>query len=886
MKKLYILSLAALGWLTVANADAQFKKSWDFTKGLSDETIANLNADGSNWASNGTDADGVTNNWKNTTKHTATDPWRANGVVIPELEGLLIDIGSNGDNSVHLATTKLRLTRKSTKITFPKLANGQKVTIVGRSANGTAVNRGIAANYSYMEFQADDSSPLYEGQCIFVGNQVEGSEGTYTFVWKIVTDSADSVDVVFTLTPDAGIDFTLFQIDNGDAPDIVGPANVALVYEGEPVDTDPSMAIYDDATWFDLNAYDGELSLLDTLQHFDVLVYTQALTAESEHLDLLTKLVNRVPVFNVNAELATAMGQGAVDFAEGADGLVPAEAYAESDIFAKDGIEIDVEAMGDGSEPLFGLFTPADDIADEAILVAEPSFYGLALNRNGYLLLPINPAYDGDIAPQGLIDLFLNVKDYLRDSKRDVVAVGKPAFTAEYKDGLTTVTIATSTAHAKIYYTTDGTEATTESALYTEPLQFTEPTTIHVLAVARGYDDNAVSYDVIVKQQAAMPVIAVTQNADNSVITLTAGEGEAIYFNFNNLTDAALSQRYTEPITIAEPATIYAFVSGGDAIDSELASQYVSIQCLTAETIRLDTLAAFDANVVDWYDNVPDKEDGSKSSAYYYWGKNAWNYYSDEEIGTETVFGEDGNPLKDVNGNDSTRVIYAPDPEAVREIDGGNGWKLHTAGQVLTLENPLAPIYGVGNGGAEGRYAEEAIDLLSGKPTTGVITFGAKISGEPYTASIETTVKYAAPFDVVVFCGNGNGSGKSDMEVQVSADGAEWITVGALKLADNIRYYKRTRVSYEGTDEVYVRVAHVGGGTKAQVYDIIILNHGELSSQYDPSAGIAAIEATGEVKAIRMFNMAGQRVEKAEGITLIQTIYADGTTTVKRILVK
>ena len=51
------LSFVALA-LTILTANAQFKKSWDFTKGLSDETIANLKADGSHWAENGNDADG------------------------------------------------------------------------------------------------------------------------------------------------------------------------------------------------------------------------------------------------------------------------------------------------------------------------------------------------------------------------------------------------------------------------------------------------------------------------------------------------------------------------------------------------------------------------------------------------------------------------------------------------------------------------------------------------------------------------------------------------------------------------------------------------------------------------------------------------------------
>ena len=211
MKRL--LTLAALLML-VLGINAQDKKTWDFTQGLSEETVANLNADAANWASNGKDADGNTNNWKNTNKNFNSSELMANGVVIPETAGLIIKIGDNkGDNSIHLAHNKMRLTRKNTVITFPKLTNGQTITIVGRSANGTATNRGIAPVQSYLKFQADESSPQYNGACIFLGNTVEGSEGTYTFVWKVETDSAEPVAVQFKLTPDGGIDFTLFMID-------------------------------------------------------------------------------------------------------------------------------------------------------------------------------------------------------------------------------------------------------------------------------------------------------------------------------------------------------------------------------------------------------------------------------------------------------------------------------------------------------------------------------------------------------------------------------------------------------------------------------------------------------------------------------------------------
>ena len=210
---------------TLSDSEEVTKKLWDFTKGLSAETIANLNADADNWESNGTDAENNTNNWKNVTNQGTYCYWKANGEIIEELYGLKFDIGTYTSNSIHLATTKLRLTRANTVITFPKLKNGQTITIKGKSANKTATDPGLEPVQDYLQFQAGESSPQTDGKCMFLGQNVEGSEVDYTFVWKVVTESTDDVDVQFLLTG-GGVDFKYFMIDNGDESDcILGDVN-------------------------------------------------------------------------------------------------------------------------------------------------------------------------------------------------------------------------------------------------------------------------------------------------------------------------------------------------------------------------------------------------------------------------------------------------------------------------------------------------------------------------------------------------------------------------------------------------------------------------------------------------------------------------------------
>ena len=142
MKRLF--TLASLMLLVALTANAQWRKTWDFSKGYSEETKANLNAD-PNWVSNRTDENGVTTGWKDNAKMYGT--LQANGVNIAELEG--IDFGStglSGNGNYLLDPTSIRVTRKKQDFSLPKLAAGQKVTIVAKSANATATDRGFKGN--------------------------------------------------------------------------------------------------------------------------------------------------------------------------------------------------------------------------------------------------------------------------------------------------------------------------------------------------------------------------------------------------------------------------------------------------------------------------------------------------------------------------------------------------------------------------------------------------------------------------------------------------------------------------------------------------------------------------------------------------------------------
>ena len=807
--------------------DAEYKKSWDFTKGLSDETIENLNADATNWASNGTDADGATNNWKNAVKQDASKPWTANGVVIAELKDLLIDIGSNKDNSVHLATTKLRLTRKGTKITFPQLKNGQKITIVGRSANGTAVNRGIAPVQSYIQFQAAESSAQYDGACIFVGGQVEGSEGTYTFVWKVVTDSAEPQDIQFQLTPDAGIDFTLFMIDEGDTPAVEAAKKVAYIgsesdlifqmldgsstvtpYAIDPA-SNPTVESLSTAT------FEGEEQV-----GYDVVAFGPSVSAD--YAAALKNIVAFMPVVNFNTKLYNVWGYGTEAATE--TGILSVQDES-NEIFENMTI---AEGQMEFLQGNITGVTLGDYFANDAVLAtAGEGTVGIHVHnakRNAYYLLPIGAE---DVAADVVYTDFIpQVLVAAAATKKDVAAVGTPVISVSQVDGASTVSI-TATNSKKIYYTLDGSDPTAESTLYTEPFELTTETTVKAFATGDGYTDSQIAEKLVtIVQQAAVPTISVVQEAGKSTVTLSSEiEDAKIYFNCNGATTTALSQAYTEPIVLTEPATIYALVVADGKLNSELTSQAIEIQGFD----RTNNMAHFDANQTDWFvDNSANGGTGNES-AYYYWGK--------------SIF--EGGKTKTINPNTA------------------NGWVLKSNGPVLTGELKLAPADGVGNGAAN-RYAEEAIDFIE-KPTTGVITFSSDFN-EDLSASIETTDKLQAPFDIIAIVGNGNSSGMPEMQLQVSADGVTWNKVDDVKIASTQRYFKRTRVSYEGTDQVYVRITHTGGKAKAQVYDVYVRNNAVT----DPT-GISTVESKQQAaQADNIYNINGVRMQQLQrGLNIV-----------------
>jgi len=868
MKKLLFLTASFL--LLCITGNAQSRKTWDFSQGLSDETKANLNADATNWASNRTDADGNTTGWKDATKMSGT--LMANGVVIKELEGLKLGTaGLSNGNNILLDPASIRLSRKNSELYVPNLASGQKLTVVAKSANSTSA-RGITAvntNMTKLEGPTDDVAP--------------GSDGYQTWVYQVNEGFTDSVEIGFKIL-NGGVDIQSIVIDDGDAPAVEEDKKVAYIYNSTDYDenNDYVWAVLSGAQGMQITLIDiaGGASdvTLDSLQSgFDVIVVSPYVNANDAYVSTLKSAIAYEPMLNLNPYLYSAWGYGNALKSEVSEITVVAP---NNTLFKDENVASlisnnTIPWLSDGT--ITGV-TLSEYFANDDTLATVGA--GVAIHkhndgRNSYMLLP----YAKDevaAADEGALTTVLPAAILnLAKSKKEVTAVGAPTIKEEYADKATTVTLSCSNTKAEIYYTLDGSEPSSASTAYTEPFTLTDSLTVKAIAYADGYTESKVAeLKVTIKQQAATPTFSVAQESGKSTVTISsATEGATIYYNYTGSDATAESQIYADPIEVTTPVTITAFATCDGYVNSNVASQYVDVQ---EAKLRYDILTSFNANREDW-SNPYDSTGKAKATYLFSWGKKARSMYDTTQPGETTVVtGADGQPLKDANGNDSTVTKY---PEMAAEtLTGNNGeWIAESQGQVLDWEN-TAPKFNIGDNSNYNPVSAE--DIINANDTIGIteffLNFGAKVSGEPYNARLRTAQAYAGPFDIVIYAGQGNGSSIPEMNIEISKDGQTWDSLSQVRMPDTKRMWHRTKVSYENADPVYVRVSHVGGGTKGHIYNVYLLNAGTHTQEY--ITGIVDINSGNTVKSniSHIYSLNGVRQNSLQrGVNIVR--YTNGT---------
>lgn len=874
MKKLFTLSLLLVLALSV-NAQTTYRKSWDFTK-WSATTIANLKAEAAKTTVT-VGADGkisdIANgeaNWRDSEKkgadnYTKTQNncfWQithgkldANGSVIEELAGLTFT--NTNDAGLAIAVNYPNALNDYNGPCYLWLGSkNQNYFVIPHVAPGTTIKMGVESHKN----SAARGVELYVGKGN-TGTKLKDPNGNAVAVPTVYADQewlVPAEGLTDTANDDGTFDITVRNTDgchlyyitvgDGDAPVVEDAKKVAYLYEGDGLEEDEAYTMLSGNGVLDLTGIDITTNpTLESLSDYEAAIIAPSVT-EANAASVVKPLIAFFPIVNLNADI---IGQDGLNVGTKQQSDETSLTFVDETNAIFEGLDNPLEYGGNISTVTF---FPSSKFKNDDVLAkagTSTAIHAHKIGRNAYYFVPI------DNASEDAYILAANAVIAAAKTKRAIAAVGTPSITFTQADGKSTVTIAATNSEA-IYYTLDGTDPTAESTKYTEPFDVTENVTVKAFATGEGYTDSEVgSKEVIIATQLAKPQIQVAREAGKSTITLTAVEGAKVYFNFNGATTTTASQEYTEPIVLTEPATIYAIAAAENYLNSEPATQFVGVNGVDNTNIRLDILAHMDANSADW--STVGSEESRSSKVNYIFGKKEKSMYTTEIESQTVVYDEDGvTPLKSkVPGQedqDSILITYKKVEQMVVTNVKGD-WKVTSYGQVMTWENPT-PGTSVGVKGSNN--PETAADHLTVDGTNGVtkymLNFKGKKSGEPYNATIETTGKYAGPFDIVVYLNNGSAGSYPKVDIEYSANGTDWVKIDTCT-THNERFMKRTKVSYEGTDEVYVRLAHKGGNSAGQVFDIYILNSGEKSAAYSEEAtGIKNVKAAKKAAGIYGIN--------------------------------
>lgn len=169
-----------------------------------------------------------------------------------------------------------------------------------------------------------------------------------------------------------------------------------------------------------------------------------------------------------------------------------------------------------------------------------------------------------------------------------VPKVANPVFTPSAGEVLsgTEVTLSCATTGAEIHYTTDGSNPTSESPVYSEVFTITEQITIKAIAIKEDYDDSAVvtAQYKIGQPTAAAPTFSPAAGevvSGTKVSLATTTPGGVIHYTTNGSTPTASSPVYSEPINIPAQTTVKAITVADGYKNSSVASATYRIKPVT-----------------------------------------------------------------------------------------------------------------------------------------------------------------------------------------------------------------------------------------------------------------------------------------------------------------
>jgi len=144
-----------------------------------------------------------------------------------------------------------------------------------------------------------------------------------------------------------------------------------------------------------------------------------------------------------------------------------------------------------------------------------------------------------------------------------------------------TVTLASTTPGALIYYTIDGSTPTLLSNPYGTPIPVEMSMTISAIAIATGYTNSSVATAAyVIEAPAAVPVFTPsggTYKGTQSVTLSSTTPGAVIYYTVNGAAPTTASAQYKGPILVSSDTTITAIATAAGYLDSTASSAAYTI---------------------------------------------------------------------------------------------------------------------------------------------------------------------------------------------------------------------------------------------------------------------------------------------------------------------
>lgn len=865
----------------VATNAQQVRKVWDFTKGFSAETKSNLAADAKSGSGVWTD---MSEQGFYQSKARAAGPAYCliNGEqwIVPETEGLSFGAVSAQHLNISLddhergAHIWLNGLTDEDYMVIPQVPAGDSVTIVYETAK-LGDNRGIEVKTEGVDSLGESTLTRFT------------SVGRDTVVLQNNNDFATDVKIE---TYPRGC--RIYYVCVGEKTEYVAPkAKFAYVYdssfEGYSIEGDMRNGVLlyllpmrmENAEIINIDIA-GDVSAIthDSLLSFKTIIVSECINATNPFVDNLKKAIAFVPMLNFGPSLYEKWGYGKA--VKASTGIIDVpEAERESFLFKPSDNAMAPFIDENGQFIMFdgdniNGYESDSYFADDKVLGVAAGVNAIHVhnpNRNAYMLLPYHIS---DNYAESFGDVLVNAVMMLSATKRNVANVAAPTFSEEYHHLSTNITINGAIDGCTFYYTTDGSTPTTGSTLYTGPFAVSTPNiVVKAIAVADGYLNSEVAeHQVVLNKLVDTPTITFVQESGKSVVTITpANPADVVYYNYVGSNKVAESGLYTGPIEIRRHDEVTAFAAARDELlQSETTTMAVPVK---DEVVRIDVLSHMDANKAEW---VPVDLGGR---GYYHYCK-AFDFYTSEVIGQEPGLTPDG--LRDTTYN-----VYAK-RDSLYVYDAQNGWEIKTQGEGIVWEsNPKT--YELSDGSFLGpETPEDASEEMTGSCLS-FLDLANNTDGRPNPGSavIQSTVPFKGPFDIVAYVGSKR-SDLSRAEIYITTDTLKadsWTKVGDVLTAPIRRPWKKNVLSYEGTDEVFVKMASCG--ETMNVYDIIIKNAGEKSGEY---TGIDTVGQDGEAgsRVVKTVIYGVNGVRKAglsQGLNIVKYIYDNGKTKTEKLIV-